>query len=264
MSIENKLEQVGATNQLKITDAQNEITAQLEDAKENALRIRRPNTEYQEGDKVNALGKENFDFVLQCVQAGTTADRPLGYGKLEEGQTIADGTAAWKVIPAVTINNTMVNELVENKVFNTSVTQITAPAGLVFPFAGFESNIPDGYLLCDGAIVSRTEYSALFRAIGTIYGAGDGLTTFRLPDFRGSFLRGKLYGVTEPMGTKQEDSIKAHTHDMKFERGTYTGESGGTTFARGYSSYTQTKTTEETGGTETRPVNYAINWIIKT
>jgi microcystin-dependent protein len=42
-----------------------------------------------------------------------------------------------------------------------------------------------GWLLCDGAAVSRTTYSALFQAIGTAYGAGDGANTFNLPDYRG-------------------------------------------------------------------------------
>ena len=50
-----------------------------------------------------------------------------------------------------------------------------------------------GYLLCDGSAVSRTTYPALFASIGTTYGAGNGTTTFNLPDYRGVFLRG--YGT---------------------------------------------------------------------
>ncbi|MGR3484072.1 MAG: phage tail protein, partial [Paracoccaceae bacterium] len=49
---------------------------------------------------------------------------------------------------------------------------------------------PDGWLVCDGAAVSRAAYAALYAAIGTTYGAGDGSTTFDLPDLRGEFLRG--------------------------------------------------------------------------
>ena len=48
---------------------------------------------------------------------------------------------------------------------------------------------PTGFLRCNGAAVSRTTYSALFAAIGTTYGAGNGSTTFTLPDLRGEFLR---------------------------------------------------------------------------
>lgn len=54
--------------------------------------------------------------------------------------------------------------------------------GSVELFAG--ASVPEGYLLCNGAAVSRTTYADLFDAIGTIYGAGDGSTTFNLPDFR--------------------------------------------------------------------------------
>jgi microcystin-dependent protein len=62
------------------------------------------------------------------------------------------------------------------------------PAATIFPYAGTTS--PDGWLLCNGAAVSRTTYSALFNVIGTSYGQGDNSTTFNLPDYRWSFLRG--------------------------------------------------------------------------
>ena len=62
------------------------------------------------------------------------------------------------------------------------------PAGVIIPFAG--SSIPAGYLLCNGAVVSRTTYAKLFKVIGTTYGAGDGSTTFNLPDLRDRFLEG--------------------------------------------------------------------------
>lgn len=52
------------------------------------------------------------------------------------------------------------------------------------------STAPTGWLKCNGAAVSRSAYAALFAAIGTAFGAGDGATTFNLPDFRGEFLRG--------------------------------------------------------------------------
>jgi microcystin-dependent protein len=54
--------------------------------------------------------------------------------------------------------------------------------GMVQAFAGLDTNIPSGWLRCDGAAVSRSTYSALFAAIGTTYGVGDGSTTFNLPD----------------------------------------------------------------------------------
>jgi len=63
----------------------------------------------------------------------------------------------------------------------------TLPAGMVMYFAN--STAPQGWFQCTGAAISRTNYVDLFNAIGTTYGAGDGATTFNLPDFRGQFLR---------------------------------------------------------------------------
>ncbi len=56
-------------------------------------------------------------------------------------------------------------------------------------YVGMNST-PTGWLKANGAAVSRTTYAALFSAIGTIYGAGNGSTTFNLPDLRGEFPRG--------------------------------------------------------------------------
>lgn len=57
------------------------------------------------------------------------------------------------------------------------------PPGSLLMFAGGAA--PTGYLVCDGAAVSRTTYDVLFAAVGTTWGAGDGTTTFNLPDLRG-------------------------------------------------------------------------------
>lgn len=54
------------------------------------------------------------------------------------------------------------------------------PIGTIIPFAG--NSVPQGYLLCDGSAISRTDYASLFAVIGTIYGAGDGNSTFNLPN----------------------------------------------------------------------------------
>lgn len=62
------------------------------------------------------------------------------------------------------------------------------PPGLLAPFAG--SAAPNGYLLCDGSAVSRATYSDLFDVVGETYGAGDGSTTFNVPDLRGRVAMG--------------------------------------------------------------------------
>ena len=69
------------------------------------------------------------------------------------------------------------------------------PAGMIVPFAGDAGVVPEGWLLCDGSEINRTEYSRLFTVIGINYGSGDNSTTFNLPDFRGRFLRGVDHGT---------------------------------------------------------------------
>lgn len=70
-----------------------------------------------------------------------------------------------------------------------SVGGASFPAGFISAYAG--SAPPIGWLFCYGQAVSRSVYSVLFSAIGTIYGAGDGATTFNLPDLRGRAIAGK-------------------------------------------------------------------------
>jgi len=55
--------------------------------------------------------------------------------------------------------------------------------GMIMMWSGAIATIPQGWLLCNGAAISRVDYADLFNAIGTIYGAGDGSTTFNLPNF---------------------------------------------------------------------------------
>lgn len=71
------------------------------------------------------------------------------------------------------------------------------PPGTIIHYAG--RTVPSGWLICNGANVSRTDYAALFAAIGTIYGAGNGSTTFGLPNLDGRFLEGTTY--TGSVGT---------------------------------------------------------------
>lgn len=73
---------------------------------------------------------------------------------------------------------------------------------------------PEGTLVCNGAAISRTTYSELFGVIGTTAGAGDGSTTFNLPDLRGLFLRGLNGTNAAALGTEQSDAIRNMTGYM--------------------------------------------------
>ena len=67
----------------------------------------------------------------------------------------------------------------------------------------------EGWILCDGRAVSRTDYSDLFEAIGTQYGEGDGTTTFNVPNLSGRFLQ---MDTTKAIGTYVEAGLPDHIH----------------------------------------------------
>jgi microcystin-dependent protein len=111
---------------------------------------------------------------------------------------------------------------------------VQVPSGMLFDFAG--TTAPTGYLACDGSAVSRTTYAALFAAISTTWGVGDGSTTFTLPDFRRRVAVGSGGSGTATLGasvgntggaesvtlTGAESGTSAHTHTITDSAGAHT------------------------------------------
>lgn len=142
------------------------------------------------------------------------------------------------------------------------------------------ASAPAGWLLCDGSAVSRTQYAALFAAIGTSAGGGDGATTFNVPDYRGQFLRGFDQGTgIDPDGatrtamnpggnagdqisTLESGAFASHTHGYAAASLGEGASGGGSTFPT--NTVTNNHTTAATGGSETRPMNATVNYLIKT
>jgi microcystin-dependent protein len=89
--------------------------------------------------------------------------------------------------------------------------QPIVPIGAVMDYAG--ASAPNGWLFCYGQAVSRTTYSALFAALSTTYGSGDGSTTFNLPDYRGRVLAGKddMGGTSANRLTNQSGGLNGDT-----------------------------------------------------
>lgn len=71
-------------------------------------------------------------------------------------------------------------------VYHGGLWKVPVPVGALIMF-GSSASAPDGWLLCNGAAVSRTTYAVLFGVIGTNYGVGNGSTTFNVPDLRQRF-----------------------------------------------------------------------------
>lgn len=153
------------------------------------------------------------------------------------------------------------------------------PTGSILPFGG--ETAPQGWLKCNGATISRTAYAALFEAIGTAFGDGDGSTTFNIPDTRGVVLRGVDDGRGldggRVLGTFQEDGNKEHRHSINlFRTDGYAGRPGtgnyisvGSEYAR--ISYINNERGFSLGGgyvtgsgaPEARMKNLAVHHIIK-
>lgn len=161
----------------------------------------------------------------------------------------------------------------------TQTAAVSLPAGVVLHFAN--SSAPTGWLECNGAAVSRATYSALFVAIGTVYGAGDGSTTFNLPDLRGQFLRGWDNGAgvdpARAIGSSQTDTMQNLTGTFRnteepfgsgtgiFEPGAngqrFYGGTGSTAFP---ASMTFDASRQARTSSENRPKNIAMLPCIKT
>jgi microcystin-dependent protein len=161
----------------------------------------------------------------------------------------------------------------------------STPVGSIMPFAGIKDKIPTGWLLCNGDTISKEKYKRLYDVIGSSWGNGDGSTTFHLPKLQGMFLRGVDEAGTvdtdasnraesNPGGNKgatvgsiQGDELKSHKHIIP----TGSVENGGARDHGGVPMIDWTALTSNvnpnsisyTGGSETRPKNAAVYYIIK-
>lgn len=147
------------------------------------------------------------------------------------------------------------------------------PLGSIIPFSGMIT--PPGYLECDGREISRIEYADLFDIIGTIYGEGNGASTFNIPDLRGRFLEG-----SDSVGAVKEAGLPNITGYIRYKDNTvydcngtftYSGEGAGVPYVSlTGSSYVQkitmdaSKSSSIYGNSETvQPPSITIRYIIK-
>jgi|GEM_PF-1135422 len=230
----------------------------------------------------------SFTSVLASGNVGigtNTARTTLDLGARTDALALPAGTTAQQPNspqPGWIRHNTTTTLL---EYFNGSAwmpaTNAVSPAGMIAPFP--TSTCPTGWLEADGAAISRTTYAALFTALGTSYGAGNGSTTFNLPDYRGYFMRGWSHGsgndpdaasrtnrgdgtTADNVGSKQNDAFQDHTH------ATYATDDGGrydATTAQGGQTYLQNgyNTLGAATGraaTETRPKNIYVTYCVST
>jgi predicted nucleic acid-binding Zn-ribbon protein len=200
--------------------------------------------------------------TLSLNTAGTILNEISGVDKL----TITNTTT--------TLANTTFN-INANTAVNVDNTFNMMPTATIIQ--NMSSTVPAGFLYCNGGNISRTTYARLFAAIGTAFGAGDGLTTFGKPNLMGAYLRGTsnqvVGGVTyagPAIGTAQQDSVLA-----AFNEGFWNVDSGGGGSSRSVRSRVQlTGDPEDTGAsstthfirentTENRVFNYSVYYYIR-
>jgi hypothetical protein len=156
-----------------------------------------------------------------------------------------------------------------------AVQQALCPPGTIMAYAG--DNAPSGWALCNGAAYTRSTHAALFAVIGTRFGEPSS-TSFRVPDFRGRFLRGVAGSagldpdkngrtamnaggaVGNEVGSVQGHAFQSHSHSY-FQPVSGERDSGGSFTIVGWDSTAQTGASGTS--TETRPVNAYVNYIIK-
>jgi microcystin-dependent protein len=222
----------------------------------------------------------NGDLIVNGnLGVGTSA--PASKAEVN-GNMVVDGnlgvgtsTPAQKLSVAGTIQSTTGGVMFPDG--STQTTAVQFP-GVVTMFGG--ATIPGGWLLCDGSAVSRTTYATLFAVIGTTYGAGDGSTTFNLPDFRGIFPKGagttsRVLGqdasgnfYSGVLGQYKQDQLQGHKHSYRDPNtgGFYGAGASGAMVPS--TNYTGVPSTDGTNGTPrtghtTEPQSLGVNFIIK-
>jgi len=152
------------------------------------------------------------------------------------------------------------------------------PSGAIIMFGGDDA--PDGYVLCDGAAISRTTFVNLFNEIGTNFGIGDGATTFNVPDFRtderypSGAVNNAAVGDEEGSRTIEITNLPAHNHPITPDPHTHTSPvrvpAGGASGLSGVGNVVTNTgatslTSDMTGGDSDYDLpNVKVNFIIKT
>lgn len=225
------------------------------------------------GTSYNITSTSQLNSVPYALHAANVISYSAGNGIAINSNTITN-TAPNQTVTISGAGSTTVTGSYPNYTINTPVVN-GMPVGTILPFAG--SVAPAGYLICDGSQVSRTTYANLFTTIGSAWGSGNGSTTFHLPDLRGRFLRGvdgaagndpdkatrtaiNTGGNTgNNVGSAQLDELKSHTHTTNINSSANNGSGGWLSSGAIFS----TITSNATGGSETRPKNAYVLYIIK-
>ena len=144
---------------------------------------------FSSGDQVTAQKLNDIIGQATFTSAADTTDNStltLGSSKLKVKDA---GITATQLATDSVITDKIQDGAVTAAKLDAGAVSVLMPSGSLMPYAG--SSAPTGYLLYDGAAISRTTYSALFGLVGTTYGSGDDSSTFNIPDLRGRVIAGQ-------------------------------------------------------------------------
>lgn len=234
---------------------------------------------------INMAVYDGTDFILLSPPANANMVAPSGTPA--QGDVLYHNGSAWTRLAAGTDGYYLKTRgSGQNPEWAAVSVAASIPSGSVMPYAG--ATEPSGWLFCYGQAVSRTTYADLFAAISTTYGAGDGSTTFNLPDLRGRVVAGQddMGGVSANRLTDQSGGLNgdtlgatggaethalttsempAHTHSLTNISSNPSG--GSSNYIGTIDATSETATTGSTGGggahNNVQPT-IILNYIIKT
>jgi len=199
------------------------------------------------------------------------ADTATLLGTITASAYVAPNTTVTVQLDSGSLTSAMNGQNVFVSIYNPANRSIIAE-GAGFLKMYLAPSLPDNTLLANGAAISRTVYSRLFTAIGTTWGAGDGSTTFNVPDCRGEFPRffdaGRGVDAGRVFAVFQDQAYLSHTHGLSFPpAGAYhSAEAGSIQVAGGPNAISQARgfpaATAASGGTETRPRNITVYPVV--
>ena len=175
-------------------------------------------TEFRPGTDDDAV--ITASLADSAVTTAKIADDAITNAKIADDAVNADSVADNSIGAAainISGNGTSGQAVVSDGDGSFSYTSNIVPSGALMPYAG--TSAPTGFLLCDGSAVSRSTYATLFSAISTTYGAGDGSSTFNLPDLRGRVVAGQ-----DDMGGSSANRLTDQTGGLN---GDTLGDTGG-------------------------------------
>ena len=236
----------------------------------------------------------------QLANASITKDK-LVSDSVDASKIAANAVGADEIQAAAVGMSELANSSISIEKLADALAKRLVPAGSVTAWAGYVNErtlggvqitgIPEGWLKCQGQAEAIADYPELFSVIGHTYSQqGDDLsgTTFRVPDYRGQFLRGLAGGTAQDpgfaerikrpwagdswVGSTQPDEFKEHNHNPTAQHvtlmrqnapNTHSGIGGTNPYTDRVAGYDHSGHIQARGGVETRPKNTAVHYIIK-